>query len=865
MEEQRLWHGMTVADVLHAAETSMQGLSREAAKKRLEIQVGSAFPRPKTTPIAKIAFRQVASPLTLILLFAMALSVAYGEVVEAWLTGAVIAVNAALGFFQEYKADRALAALQKFLPLQARVVRGGDVLTIAADDVVVGDVLEVAAGDKIVADARVISAVHLATGESALTGESSEVVKSTGIVDATASVSDRKNMIYAGTIAVSGYGRGVVVAVGKNTEFGRISELVAQTRAEPTPLERDMQSFARQLSGIMILVAGGLFLFGLYRGMSVPDMAAVSAAVAVAAVPEGLLVSMTVILAVGTRRMVKRHALVRKLVAAETLGGVNVMCIDKTGTITTGDMEVVEVRSGIRLIKISENTQVDEGLERALTALVGDDDDHGPGNQTEQTLRAFVQKNLAKTSSNPWSVVEVLPFSSREKFSARRIAHGAKQELVILGAPDVLLAKAGISDTERAVYAKVLDDMTGRGLRVLLIARKGLESASGEEDVLSDNKPIGFIGLQDPVRPHIAQVVRQAKGAGVRTVMITGDHPQTAFLIAQEVGIVADRSQVIVGSQLHAMSDADLARQIRDIRVFARVLPEDKVRIVRALQAQGGIVAMTGDGVNDGPALKAADVGVAMGSGTDVAKETSDLVLLDNNARSIVDAIHEGRVIFENLRKVLAYLLTFSMSETAILAAALAVGLPLPFSPLHILWINVVTDGFPGVALAFERGERGLMGENPRGNNAPLMDRRMWAFVVLCGLVAMTGLIGTYAYVIAQGASLETARTLLFISLGIDSLFAVFIMRSLRSGFWATSLASNGYLLIAVALGFGLLLLPISIPFMRETFELVVLPWMGWVFLFGLAGVKFALFELIKHLTVRRYFTQNTSVVMMSP
>jgi Ca2+-transporting ATPase len=863
MEEQKLWHAMTAPDALHASEASIQGLTDTEAKKRRAAHPGSAFPRPKATSVGKIAMRQVASPLTLILLFAMALSVAYGEVIEAWLTGGVIAVNAALGFFQEYKADRALAALQKFLPLQARVLRDGEIVAINADDIVVGDIVEFSAGDKVVADARLIAATQLATGESALTGESSEVVKNIELIDASASVSDRKNMIYAGTTVVSGYGRAVVIAVGKQTEFGRISTLVTQTAAEPTPLERDMKRFARQLSGIMIIVAGGLFLFGLYRGMSVPDMAAVSAAVAVAAVPEGLLVSMTVILAVGTRRMVKRNALVRKLVAAETLGGVNVMCIDKTGTITTGDMEVVEVRSGVRLLAISGKMEIETVLKRALWALGGSEQESGGGNQTERTLRVFVQKNITTKESDEWSVIESLPFNSKEKFAAKVISKGADRETIILGAPDVLLERSGINDAERSMYAKVLDDMTARGLRVLLIARK--EGGATDGDILTDSKPIGFIGLQDPIRPHIADVVRQAKSAGVRTIMITGDHPQTAYLVAHSVGITTDREQVVTGTQLHAMDDGQLAQRIRDIRVFARVLPEDKVRIVRALQAQGGVVAMTGDGVNDGPALKAADVGVAMGSGTDVAKETSELVLLDNNARSIVDAIREGRVIFENLRKVLAYLLTFSMSETAILAAALAVGLPLPFSPLHILWINVVTDGFPGVALAFERGERGIMGEAPRGNNAPLMDRRMWTFVVLCGLVAMTGLIGTYAYAIGQGASLETARTLLFLSLGIDSLFAVFIMRSLRSGFWATSLASNGYLLAAVAVGFGLLLLPVTVPLMREAFELVVLPWTGWVFIFGLAGVKFALFELMKHLTVRRYFSQNASVVMMSP
>ncbi len=851
MQELLPWHHMSSQDVLLAFHSSKNGL-RSQVVKRLQNEYGSnRIQVEKPTSSLRILFRQAASPLMLVLGLALVLSLVLGKVSDAVLTLAVIGVNVLMGFIQEYKADRALHALRTFLPNSATVRRDGKVVNLTSDQIVPGDILILAAGAKITADARLVSVFEFATNESALTGESNEVVKFVHVVATETPVADRTSMIFAGTTVVSGRAEAVVVATGATTEFGKVTKLVSATN-ESTPLQQELLRLSRWLVAVMCSACVLIFILGVTRGVSMLEMLSTAAALAVAAVPEGLLVSVTVILTVGMRRMLKRRALVQRLVAAETLGSVTVLCVDKTGTLTTGVMSVAELRLATDRVDVDRPSSQARGLLEALLAVNGAQVDESSGQPvitgslTDTALMDYLLKHRDRIASR-LDVINELPFDSKKKFAAKLVRENGRNRALVFGAPEIVLAKCDLDDQSYRAYREVIDDMTKRGLRGLLLAEQA-EVKDGEfvQEKLTNLRPIGLVGLRDPLRREARATVAEAMAAGVRVILITGDHPATASVIAAELGLPVQPENVIIGSELEAMNENQLADKIRRVSVFARVIPEQKLRIVKSLQSLRYSVAMTGDGVNDAPALRAADIGVAVGSGTEVAKETADMVILDNDVSSIIAAIREGRIVFDNIRKVVAYLLTFSLSEVALIAGLLVLGLPIPFVPLHILWINLITDGLPSVALAFEPGEREIMQEAPRARYEPIVTDGMRRLMLFAGTISVSGLLLLYLPLHQAGYSLEALRSVLFLSLGLDSLLAIFPLRTLRQPFWRLPLLQNPRLLGAIGLGLGLLALPLLLPALREIFGLVVLSRAEIGLVFGIALAKILLVEVGK-------------------
>jgi Ca2+-transporting ATPase len=841
------WHHMEASDVLRSFASRPEGLDPLAADRLLQKQGKNGLAVEPKTKTLQLFFRQFTSPLLVVLAFAALLSAVLAHWSDVSLILIIILMNVFLGFFQEYKADKALQELRAMLPLVTKVRRGGKVIEIPSGEIVPGDICLFISGDKITADGRIISATSFSTNESALTGESREVEKSADKVATDAALSDQTSMVFAGTVATEGKAEVIVTATGSGTAFGKIASMVSDTVDEETPLQRELRGFSRKLAILMSGIAGAVFLLGLIKGLPPLSILTIAAALAVAAVPEGVLMSLTVILAVGMRRMLARKALVRRMVAAETLGSVSVMCVDKTGTLTTGSMAVAEVRYGARLLpppyEGGGQGVVDPAemriMKESLSRLIHEDGVRL--SLTEKAAATFLEGYQVTTAG---SYLDEVPFNSSKKYSAKLWQMKGEKTLYAWGAPEVLLKKADIDDVKLSAFHKILNDMTGRGLRVLFIGKRTAAFSSKLSDAdINDLEPIGFIGFEDPLRPHSKQTIADAFAAGVRTVMVTGDHPATASRIASELGLSIEEGSVVTGPELATMSDEELKKRIERVSVFARVLPEQKVRIVQALKRNGHVVAMTGDGVNDAPALKAADIGVAVGSGTDVAKETADMVILDNDVASIVAAIHEGRVIFENIRKVILFLLTFSLGEVAVISGAIILGLPLPFTPLHILWINLLTDGLPAMALAFEPGSKLLMREKPRNAKEMIVAPHLRNLMLTIGSVTVTSLIIS----LALGAD----TTFLFLSLGFDSLFAIFVVRNLRESVFKIDHRQNVFLLLSFALSFGLLLLPVYEPHLRSLFGFVTPDLTAWKVLASLTLIKFLLFEIGKKVIMR--------------
>lgn len=854
MPELLPWHHMSPQDVLLAFETSTSGLTKTEAEQR-QLQYGLNQLRvDKGVSLGKIFLRQMSNPLVFVLGFAVLLSIGLGRYTEGLLTLAVMLMNALMGVMQEYRAERALQALKKFLPAEVSLRRAGEVVTVPVAEVVPGDILLLATGSQVPSDARVLVAKDVSVNESALTGESAEVIKHVSGVAASALLTEQSSMLFAGSLVVSGRVEAVAVATGKHTQFGKVTEMVASVADEPTPLQAELSKLSRML--VIMMVAAAVFVFGIgiARGIPVVEILGTAAALAVAAVPEGLLVSVTVILTVGMRRMLKREALVRKLVAAETLGGVNVLCIDKTGTLTTGAMELVELRALTRKLSLQSFDAEGKNFLRDLRLVNSAKAERHAGGEleligsvTEKSILHFLLAHERDAVTEGSTVTDELPFDSSQKYSAVSVRESMGQRVLVLGAPDVLLTLCDLSNHELQTYHAVLDDMAMRGLRVLLLAQKTWQPETAlSKETIRDLQPIGLVGLSDPLRAHAQKTLTEARAAGVRVIMITGDHPVTASAVAHELGLSTDAQALLLGSELADMSQDRLLERLRTVAVCARILPEQKLLIVRGLQQLGATVAMTGDGVNDTPALRAADIGVAIGSGTEAAKESADMVILDDDVQSIVAAIREGRVIFDNIRKVLTHLLTFSMSELVFIAAVIVIGLPVPLWPLHILWINLVTDGLPSLALAFEPAEPRIMQEPPRPRHTPLLSDPMRRLMVFVGLLAVSSLIVLFVFFSKTGLPIATLRTLLFVTLGLDSLTAIYPLRSLRQPFWRVKLLHNPELIGSFFVGLFLLLLPIFTPGLRLIFDFSLLTLDEWGLVLGLMFLKLLLIEVAK-------------------
>ena len=762
------WHTATIESVLQSLSSRAAGLTSQEVQQRLAEWGPNELQAVGTTSAWRTFAAQFKNALILILLAATVVSGFLGHTLEAVVISVIVFFAVLLGFAQEYRAERALAALRKMAAPNARALRDGVEGVVPASELVPGDVVRLRAGDRIPADGRLLAAVNLAVDESALTGESATVEKDVrALEDAGASLGDRLNLAYAGTMVAVGRGEMAVVATGMHTEFGRISQLVQTVESGPTPLQQNLDRLGRILGRAALVVVALVVAAGLARGLPAIDMLIFGIALAVAVVPEALPAVVTISLAIGVRRMVKRNALVRRLPVVETLGSTSVICSDKTGTLTRNEMTVRRMFAGGQRIEVSGTGYAPSGefldggravppsavvvdLLRAAslasdTQVVERDGQwRVEGDPTEAALIVAAAKagldleaagpgaaqdggdSLHFRAASDDDATSIARRRSGRVFEGRRRA-GAGQ----LRPRRAVDGETALTDEDAEQIRAVEREMAAAGLRVLAVARK---REAARDDAERQMTLLGLVGIMDPPRPEAAAAVRTCATAGILPIMITGDHPLTAVAIASEIGMLGDR-RVVSGRELEAMGDADFDRDVEHIGVYARVTPAQKLRVVDAWQRRGAVVAMTGDGVNDAPALKKADVGVAMGiTGTDVSKEAAAMTLLDDNFATIVAAVEEGRLVFGNIKKYLTYLLSCNVGEIVLLAGSVLAGLPLPLTAVQILYVNLATDGLPALALAVDPPEPGLMARRPRNPRTGIFTRPVAMSLLAGGL-----------------------------------------------------------------------------------------------------------------------------------
>jgi len=833
------WHHRSADDVLAHFRSHSSGLSANEAIQRLAANGRNELTDTPGVSAWQILLGQFESLVIWILIAAGVVAGVLGERVDAAAIFAIVLLNAVVGFYQEFNAERSIDALRKLAAPQAKVIRDGKVSLIPAAEIVVGDIIELESGDLVAADARILSAAMLRAIEAPLTGESQPVTKRSAALEALeVPLADRENMVFMGTSIATGTGRAVIVATAMMTELGRIAELIEEAGTDKhTPLEKKLDAFGRVLVwaalGIVIL----LFGLGLMRGTPLLELFMTSISLAVAAVPEGLPAVVTVSLALGVRRMAHRGAVVRKLAAVETLGSTSVICTDKTGTLTVGEMTVRSLYAAGRSYTITGEGYSPDGevhpdaapLRDLVSVILGCNnahlsEEHGKwktvGDPTEGALLAAGRKaggNREQLNKDFPKFAEI-PFDSDRKLSTMiRNMPGGKLRAFINGAPGPLLQRCThlhtgseiiiLTQQGRDEILAQTTTMARQALRVIASAWRDLENDSPDdltaEFVERELVFIGLSGMYDPPRQEAKDAVARCRSAGIRVVMITGDHPQTAEAIAREIGI-AEEAVVVTGAELGKMSDDELRRRVSEISVYARVTAEHKLRIVRSLKTTDSVVAMTGDGVNDAPAIKGADIGIAMGKGgTEVTRQAADIIITDDNFATIVAAVEEGRGIYANIRKTLQYLLAGSTAELSFMMVCVIIGLPTPLLPIHLLWINLVTDGLPALCLATDAIDPDVMTRGPRGRTESLTNPRFLRTMLLTGLLTAGVAFAVYHHVLRTG-TLESARAAAFAVLVFAELLRAFGARSEIKPVWRISLLTNLNLVAVVAVSFTL-------------------------------------------------------------
>lgn len=882
-ESKAAWHVLSPEQVVARLETDQdKGLSAGEATRRRTRWGPNRLPEPSRRSAFRMFLDQFANLLVLILTGAAAVSGILGELRDALAIAAIVLINAVIGYLQERRAAGALEALRRMTAPTTRVRRGGEPCILQAAELVPGDVVVLEAGDQVPADIRLVRSSATRTIELALTGESEPVEKEARAkVEPATPPADRRNMLFMGTAVASGLAEGVVVETGVRTEFGRIAELMRTAEDEETPLQARLRTFGKWLVVGSGLVVALVFVLGLLRGVPAVEMLLASISLAVAAVPEGLPAVVTVALALGVHRMARKRALVRRLASVETLGCTSVICSDKTGTLTMGQMTVRHVSTcdeectvegegyqtkGRILRQGSPETPPDkDGAYFALWAGVAcstarlierSGNPEIAGDPTEGALIVAAKKagiDQAELESRE-PIVSSRPFDSDRKLMSvvRRTPSGLCS--YVKGAPEAVLARCtsagrsqGIDAMDLAIKARIEGrngELARNGLRVLAVAIRNIDD---EDDPETGLMFIGLIAMQDPPRPEAREAVSACRRAGIRPVMITGDNPRTAFAIARDLDIAHAEMEVVTGPEVEAMSDLDLARKVGTISVYARVSPEHKLRIVRAWKAQDAVVAMTGDGVNDAPALKGADIGIAMGkTGTDVARDAAAMVITDDNFATIVAAVEEGRAVFENIRKTLLYLLSGNVAEILIMAAAVVAGWPIPLLPIQLLWINLVTDGLPALALVTDPADPDLLKRRPRRPGQEIADRDFLLWMVASGLLIAICTLAGFLYGLKVEGSLDQARTYAFSTLVIGEVLRAFASRSRTRVLWELGLFSNARLAIIAILTISIQLLSHHVGFLESFLKTGPLTWGNCFAILALAAVPVTVLELWK-------------------
>ena len=885
------WHALPLADLLARLGTdAARGLADGEARRRLARDGENLLVEPAPPPRWRRFLGQFRELVVWVLLAAGMISALIGDWPDAAVIAAIVLVNAGIGFFQEERATRSIAALQRIAAPLAHVVRDGAVTSIPSRGLVVGDRIELEAGDRVPADGRLVEGFGLRLQESALTGESEPVPKRPGdAVPPGAPLGERTASVHAGTVVAAGRGAAVVVATGMRTELGRIATLLEHAAVEVTPLQRRLAQLGRLLIAACAVVVAAIVVLELRRGEGLGEILVRALSLAVAAVPEGLPAVVTVVLAIGVQRMAARKAVVRRLPSVETLGSVTVICSDKTGTLTCNEMTVREAVVGSRTYHVtgtgyaphgrfeaisppqtagleSSPPQMDPDLglllriglacNNASVQPAGDGGWRAVGDPTEAALVAAAMKAGFDPGAEP--TLYEFPFDSDRKRMSVVVRRPDGGGLYTKGGPEAVLDRC-IAE-ERNGVAVPLDagrrreilgiaaDMAGRALRVLALAWRhvpldGMQDAREESLVF-----VGLLGMIDPPREEARDAVRTCREAGIRPVMVTGDHPATASAIGRELGLMDDGDRVVTGSDLDGLTDEELAGRVAEIAVYARVSAEHKLRVVRAWQRRGDVVAMTGDGVNDAPAVQAADIGIAMGlSGTDVTKESSDMVLLDDNFASIVNAVEEGRGIYDNVRKFMHYLLACNAGEVLVMFVAALVGWPAPLTAIQILWLNLVTDGLPALALGVEPPEPDLMRRPPRPPHEPVIPPAQGLQMLFHGLlVAAVCLIAFRMGGGADGASLAEARSFTFCVAAFSQLAFAIACRSDRRTAFSLGFARNPALLAAIGISVLLQVAIVVLPQARGVFDSGQMPWRSWLAIVGLALVPVTVAEALK-------------------
>jgi Ca2+-transporting ATPase len=919
------WYKRSIEQVLKDVETDeSQGLSEAEARRRLEQYGENVLAEQEGRSPWRILWDQLSGVMVMILFVAAVISIFLGDVYDAVVILAIIILNAALGFQQEYKAERSMAALKKLAVPIVKVKRDGAVRELPSGELVPGDIVLLETGNLVPADGRVLASVNMRVEEAALTGESVPIDKEAELVfESDRALGDRRNVVYMGTVVNYGRGEVVITETGMQTELGHIAKLIQSVEVEATPLQQRLDRVGKVLAVVALVIVGVIFLLGLLRGEDLEEMFLTAVSLAVAAVPEAMPAVATIALALGAQRMLARNALIRKLPAVETLGSVNVICSDKTGTLTKNQMAVTVLdiaNNRLDLVQKEASTELEivpvEGelsapgaqstidLLLVASALCNDAilqvqaQENGQfrtvGDPTETALvMAAAKMGILKSDlDKAFPRIGEVPFDSGRKrmTTLHRTSQSAEDipsslmplwERRLADQPPPYLACTkgaidGLLRQSKSVFVegqleeltaeweeRILtahDRMAQNGMRILAVGVRLLESPPAkydEETLERDLILVGLVGMIDPPRPEVKSAVDKCRSAGIRTVMITGDHPLTARHIAEQLGI-SDDGNYIIGQELDRMGLEEMTQAALNVNVFARVSPEHKIRLVQVFQEQGYIVAMTGDGVNDAPALKKADIGVAMGiTGTDVSKEASDMVLQDDNFATIVNAVEEGRVIYDNIRKFIRYLLSCNSAEIAVMLFGPLLGMPLPLLPLQILWMNLVTDGLPALALGMEPAEPGVMKRPPNPASVNIFDRRMVLGILWLGvLMAIISLGVGYFY---WQAGIEYWQTMTFTTLTLSQMAAALAARSENTSLWKIGIFSNQQMLRAILTTFVLQLAVIYLPFMQNILNTDSLPVADLAIALGVSLLVLLIAEVVKWIERRQRDIKRSS------
>ncbi|MGB4779215.1 HAD-IC family P-type ATPase [Microbacterium sp.] len=876
-------HSQDAGDVQRELRVGADGLTAADAAARLDAVGPNLLPEPKHAPAWVRFLSHFNDTLIYILLGAAAIKAVMADWLDFWVIISVAVINAVIGYVQEGRAEKALAGIRGMLSADATVRRDGGWSTVPAADLVPGDLVRLMPGDKVPADVRLVEATQLRIEEAALTGESVPSSKQTASVDPDAGVGDRASMAFSGTIVSAGQGLGVVTATGASTEIGRIQALVGEAGSLDTPLTKQLDGFGKVLTLVILGMALVMMLIGRYlHQMPLPELISATIGFAVAAIPEGLPALVTITLAIGVQQMARRNAITRKLPAVEALGSVTTICSDKTGTLTKNEMTVRRIVTPAGAYEVSGlGYQPHGGIEPAgggdLAAvlavadlcndaeLTSDADGgwHLVGEPTEGALRVVAMKGGATDADT--KRLAVVPFDSANKFMATlNEAVDGSRAILVKGAPDRLLersltqrGRSGSEPVDRTLWNAAIDDLSGQGLRVLAAARKATRSGEVGQEDLVDLEFLGLWGIVDPPRPEAIEAIADCHAAGIRVKMITGDHAGTAVAISREMGLLgagdADGPAgppVLTGGELEALSQEQLKAVVQGVDVFARTSPEHKIRIVRALQSHGEVVAMTGDGVNDAPALTRADVGIAMGiKGTEATKEAAEIVLADDNFATIRSAIREGRRIYDNLRKSVVFLLPTNGAQSLVILVAVLFGLTLPLTPVQVLWVNMVTAITLSLALAYEPAERGIMTRPPRAPGGSIISARELGFVLVVSLLIGGATLAVFALSLGRGTDLGVARTEAVTMLALGQLAFLLNCRFLsRSSLTTDVLRGNPVIWWSALALIVLQLLYTYLPFMNGLFGSEPLDAVGWLLPIGMSVVVFLAVEGLKAL-----------------